>query len=232
MDKLHDNIQFYIDESYNANFLGVAIVVILGETNIKITQGILSSLSNDPVFKHRNNGSGKIHSTENNLGPKINVVDKIYQMPISTYLSYKKQDTSSLTKQEMDEIAYGELLPELLKRIATKYIKNFKDRSIIITLEFEQLSDKKEKDRLFFAECIKDLIFNFEIQVLSKKNIFTSLPDYFLTFLRNLLEEPHTNWSKNELELVESKIGLILDASNLQRKYYSRGDEIRNFIKA
>jgi hypothetical protein len=109
--KISDHIYFYIDESYKDNFLGVAIVVLVGEANVKIAKDILSSLSKDLIFKHRNNGSDKIHYADNNLSPRVNVIDKIYQIPISVYLSYKKQNTSSLTKQQMDNVAYKELLP-------------------------------------------------------------------------------------------------------------------------
>lgn len=232
MNNIHKHIYFYIDESYKDNFLGVAIVVLMGETNIKITQGLLSSVSNNPVFKHRNKGSNKIHYADNNLGPRVNVIDILYQMPISVYLAYKKQDTALLTKQNMDEIVYKELLPQLLKTIATKYKKIFKERPVGIHLQFEQLSDKKEKDKLFFIECIKSLDFDFNIHVVTKENIFTSLPDYFLAFLRNLILESSTsNWPKNDLELVEGKIGLIVDATSQKKKHYDRGEKIRKFIR-
>lgn len=229
--KLHEHIYFYIDESYKDDFLGIAIAVLIGEENIKITRDILISISNDPVFKHRNDNSSEIHHASNNFGPKVNVIDQIYYTPVSAYLSYKKQDISSLTKQEKDDIAYTKLLPELLKKIAIKYRKNFKERPVIINLLFEQLSNKKEKDKLFFAGCLRNIGFNFNIQVVSKGNILVSLPDYFLGILRNMVVNPASNWPKNDLGLVESKIGLIINATKSKREYYSRGNEIRSFIK-
>lgn len=232
MNNIHEHIYFYIDESYKDNFFGVAIVVLIGKASIKITQELLFSISNDLLFKHRNKDSGKIHYADNNLGPRLNVIDVLYQMPISVYLAYKKQDVTSLSKQNMDEMAYKQILPELLKNIATKYRKIFKERPITIHLQFEQLSNKTEKDKLFFTECINRFEFNFDVQVITKENIFTALPDYFLALLRNLILESSTsNWPKNDLELVEGKIGLIIDATSQKRKHYSRGDEIRKFIK-
>lgn len=231
MGKFQDHIYFYIDESYKDGFLGVAVVALVGETNIKITKNIISSISKDLIFKHRNKGSGKIHYADNNLSPRVNVVDQIYQMPISVYLSYKKQDISSLTKKQMDDIAYSELLPGLIRVIATKYKKNYKEAPVGINLQFEQLSNKKEKDRLFFTNCLSKLDFNFKVAVVGKDNIFTTLPDYFLGLLGALVVEPAIAWPKVELGLVDSKIGLIIDATNKKREYYERGEEIRQFIK-
>jgi|GEM_PF-2546239 len=232
MDKLHENIYFYIDESYKKEgFLGIAVVVLIGDVNIKITNDMLSSVSKDLLFKHRNKGSGEIHYADNNLGPKINVIDKIYQMPISAYLSYKKQEVTSLSKQEMDKIVYTELLPELLEKVAKKYVKNFKERPITINLQFEQLSDKKGKDLKFFTECISELGFNFNPHVVGKDDIFTALPDYFLGLLGKLIIDTTKDSAKNEMEMVEGKIGLVVNATDSKRQYYARGDEIRMFIK-
>lgn len=231
MNKIDENIYFYIDESYKDDFLGVAIVAIIGEANIKITKDIISSVRNDLIFKHRNKGSDKIHYADNNLSPRVSVVEQIYQMPISVYLSYKKHDISSLNKQQMDEIAYKELLPDLLKLLAMKYKKIFKDKPITINLQFEQLSDKKEIDKLFFTKCIEKLKFNFSINIVSKNDIFTALPDYFLGLLGTLVTEPAINYPKVELGLVDSKVGLIIDATKEKREYYERGSEIRQFIK-
>lgn len=231
MNKIDENIYFYIDESYKNGFLGIAIVVLLGKENIKITKDIISLASKDLIFKHRNKGSGKIHYVDNNLSPRVSIVDQIYQMPISVYLSYKKQNISTLTKQQMDDIAYRELLPDLLKLIIMKYKKIFKEKPVTINLQFEQLSDKKEADKLFFTECIEKLKFNFNINIVSKNDIFTALPDYFLGLLGNLVTKTNIDYPKIELGLVDSKVGLIINATTGKKEYYERGSEIRQFIK-
>jgi hypothetical protein len=98
-------------------------------------------------------------------------------------------------------------------------------------LQFEQLSDKIEVDKLFFTRCVEKLKFNFNIHIVGKSDIFTSLPDYFLGLLGSFISEPASNWPKKDLELVENKVGLIIDTTNSQKKYYERGNEIREFIK-
>lgn len=230
MDKLRNNIYFYIDESYKKDFLGVAIVTIIGKVNLEITKNLLTEKSKSLIFKHRNNRSSKIHFTDNNVSSRIDVIDQIYKMPVSVYMSYRKQDTSLLSKQQKDHIAYQEILPELVKLIATKYKKNFREEPVIINLNFEQLSNKKETDKKFFIKCLCNININFKVNILDKENVFIPLPDYFIGLLGDLTTNPSRNWVENSLEMIESKIGLIVDTTDKKREYYQRGDEIISFI--
>lgn len=241
MAKLRDHIYFYVDESYEdryaedksyqGSFLGVGIVVVIGEENLKNVKNALLAHANDPVFRHRNDGSGGIHFADNNLSPRIMTVDTLHSMPVSSYLSYRMYTNPSLTKQQKDEITYRELLPSVLRSVATKYKHNFNEQPVKINLQFEQLSNKKEKDKRFFLECIKNLDFNFDVKVVGKQDLYSALPDYFLGLLRNLVLEPSANWPKDEIEVVEDKIGLIINATTDKMKHYSRGTKIREFIR-
>jgi hypothetical protein len=221
---LHREIYFYIDESYKANnFIGVAIVAIVGKNNLKIVKDSLDNTSNNPIFRHRNAGSNEIHYVDNNLGPRANVVDKIYSMPISAYMIYDQKDVSKLGKNDKDIFAYEKLLPILLRKVALKYKNTFKDRKITINLFFEQLSTKTNVDKRFFEKCIENTAFDFNVQVIGKKDVFTSLPDYFLGVLGNFVSNSTSNSSKIDLELIEDKIGLIIDNTNLVKEHYGRG---------
>ncbi len=136
---------------------------------------------------------------------------------------YDQKDLSKLGKNDKDIFSYEKLLPILLRKVALKYKNTFKDRKITINLLFEQLSTKTNVDKRFFEKCIENTAFDFNVQVIGKKDVFTSLPDYFLGVLGNFVSNPTSNWSKIDLELIEDKIGLIIDNTNLVKEHYGRG---------
>ncbi|MFA7286738.1 MAG: hypothetical protein WC052_03715 [Patescibacteria group bacterium] len=222
-------IIFYVDESYAKNFLGISIVIIDGIRNQKIIANEVVALMRDPIFSHYT-GSAKFHYVSHAIAARQMLLHKFYQLPLSAYIAYKKNGVKGMSKKQQDSFVYETLLPSLLDKIARKHQKLSR---VVFKLNFEQLSSKKGQDKVFFKQCIQTLKYNFEVAVIGKNDLFSILPDYFLgIFCSALTRRKSTTWPKQELQIVEDKIGLIVNASNKKPIYYDRGKKIKAFIQS
>jgi len=236
-------ILMLIDESYEHDFCSVCVVCIQGEENIDLVREKVKKMKIDPQLITTSSGDGR-HYAEDGIGARQVVASKISTMPISAYICLS--ETVKLeNKQELDEYTYSFMLPKIIKSLMQKYHGSH-DEEYDISLEFENLSDKRGNDLVFFEKQISHLRdeFQFSCSVVGKNGeplIF--LPDYFLGFTRDLIikkrnaekllsgskRKPET-WPAQYFNLLANKIGIILLMDEDKIKRFGRGRGVADFL--
>ncbi len=225
---MSEKLTMFVDESYRKDYVSVAVVVVQGEKNHSLILKVIKKLFLKPVFISTT--KGKLHYSEESVGARQVIAGLIRELPVSAYIALTQLNVPT-KKKERDELAYGTLLPKLLKAILDKYTKHQVDYSIEVI--FENLSAHPNSDKVFFESKLKFLLgkYDFKVTVGTKETEkILYLPDYFLGFGGHLIFPPKdSTWPAQLFELVVDKIGVILNyGERIER--YNRGEGVRKFL--
>lgn len=246
-----EKVLLLVDESYGNNFCGVCIVCVQGSESVDILRDQLRRMSVDPTFIAYNT-SPTFHYADDSIGARQSLASRIFEMPISVYCAISQKDIPS-SREKLNELAYKNLFPSLLKPLRMKF-GNRLNKRVDFTIHFENLTDKPDIDLSFFKN-ISACQDTDSIKVVTKSDPLIFLPDYFLGFIREHLKDrseggsrkscfktlankfgllrrtkPIQRWPIDSLKLLSGKIGLILLSNQGDETRYERGEGVANFL--
>ncbi len=226
-------IYLYVDESYIApDTVLIAVVSVVGEAYKKfVSEKIDARKKTRPYQEH----DAKLHHTEDHPSIRSDIASWIMRTaPLSAYLLIQKVD-SGVSESDAKLFTYKQTLPKIIfKNILRKYERNYAE-NLSIEINFENITDNTASDQKFFQQCIAPLGHkNIEVNVITKKNVLTVLPDYIAGIIRTCSENSKKNpggVGAINASLIREKLGLLAVCSSEGRcKYLERGEEIEGFI--
>lgn len=232
-------VSFYIDESYiqpdEVGGKGAVVVIGLVAIEERYEQLILEKLQAKKQSRFYQEYQAKFHHCEDPLSVRSDIANSILRIaPLSAYclIQYVAGffDEASMKKAVYQDAFAGILLP----RVISKYRK-IHGSDLLIDIAFEKLTDKADSDRRFFEKCLnQDDDGNIFIRIISKDNIFTTLPDYIVSILGLCIKkgpaEKMTETARVNARLIQDRIGLIIVGENKKYNYFERGEEVKKFI--
>jgi RNA-directed DNA polymerase len=234
--KLSNQVFHYIDESEikinNKHYLALSVVSIFSEEIKKSNKEVLLKLKDTLVTDYRNglNESQRkklFHYCEDNIYVKGKYQEKLRDIDFESFLIFIDSNTPN-----MDKDIYQEKYYQIFSKIFSIVLPRFKNyNNYIYPEENSKISKEKLKEKL---SLIKGLP-KFNIEIIKKDEILSSIPDYMLGIFGDCIKEDlSSNISKlrkgqmlyQEIKLNEiiDKIRLIIDFTN--ENYYSRKNKL------
>ena len=228
-------VNLYVDESYLPG--GMVLIALVsvdnGEYETYITEKLRDRRLARPYLEYAAAG----HHVEDHFAIRSDMANWVLRTaPLSAYFLARNFDPSP-DETTAKRRTYREMFPKvLLSRVITKY-KKLNDAEIPIDIAFENLTDKHNSDLDFFSECVNSLGHkNVSVRVITKDNPLTTLPDYMAGILRACIKEgagDGSSTAERNARMIQEKVGLIAVCPvEGDCKYYERGDEVQEFIKA
>ena len=229
--KTEDNIELFIDESYDEQYCAVCIVCIQGKENLVLVRDLIRQMSIDPLIQSMVREE-TYHYSELSIGARQALTSWVARMPLSVYIAITQQD---IPQDKKYDTAYGFLLKNILIPVFSKF-QNRVGSEVALQINFENISDKTKSDVEFFTKKVNDtgIKGKCNLNVVTKQtNDFIFLPDFFLGYVKDHINRggEKITWTADSLKLLSKKIGLLLNYEKdgkLER--FSRGEEVSTFL--
>lgn len=233
---LTTNIFHYIDEAelvfQNKHYLALCVISVRGDKLNQSNKENIKKLKKDISLDFRNGLSDDdrtklFHYCDNNILVKEKYISLLRELQFEAFIIFIKHDKNMKKKEYQDN--FYKIFNKLMYNVLRRYKTN---NNYIYVEENSKISQNQLEKNLLNIKSLP----KFKIQILSKKEILLSIPDYVMGIFRDCMKKDLSESisklkseqklkEENKLNEIIDKIRLVIDLEN--SKYYSRQNKNR-----